>query len=220
MTKVLGKNLMTHVRILQGLTDLPFQLLLDDDDKYLFEKFVPCITPSLRTTKYLKERLCTLQGYSLKDRESCLVVGDAAFSVDRRLIKSGKEVRMISSMFEENDIEKLLGKEASVEKVLEWGRRGSASPDHCQAFAHIATHGYVIKSCPKGALKFAPPNASDWNDSEGLEEDSDEDLDGDSDEDSDEDINESLDIASNPDLPHDHSGQVNSYSAIHLFVCH
>jgi len=144
---------------------------MDEDGKYLFEKVVLCITPSLRTTKYLNDRLCTLQGYSLQSEEACLVVGDATFrNEEERLWKSGKEVHLISSIFEEKYVKKLLGTEASVQKVLDWGRRPSDSSDQhrfCQAFVHIATHGHVNPTYPKGALRLAHPKASEWEEDSG-----------------------------------------------------
>jgi CHAT domain-containing protein len=155
--------------VFQGLTELPFQLLLDGDGKYLFEKFVLSTTPSLRTIKYLSERLCTLQRYSLVDQEAVLVVGDAAFNLEEeRLSESRKEVRLISSIFEGKVLE-LLGRRASVQNVLDWGRRPSASSNQqefCQAFMHIATHGQVNETYKKGALQLAHPKAPEWEDSD------------------------------------------------------
>ena len=194
---------------------MPFQLLLDPDGKYLFEKFVISITPSLRTTKYLSERLCTLQRYSLKDGEAGLVVGDPAFlTEEERLVKSRKEVGLISSMFEEKRIFKLLGTDASVENVVDWGRRPSAASndqhEFCQAFVHIATHGIVDNTHKKGALKLAHPRALEWEDS-----------DDNSNEDPAEDVDEDTDVDSEEDTDADEdedSGQILSYSIIYLSV--
>lgn len=147
------------------MAGLPFQLLLDEGGNYLFEKFILSVTPSLRTLKYLSERFCTLQKYSLLD--TGLVVGDPAYKNKAdRLDASKGEVNLISAMFKEKGIRKLLGTDASVKNVLDCGRRPSekTSDEHefCEAFVHIAAHGIVNEKYKKGALQLAHPGAPGW----------------------------------------------------------
>lgn len=113
----------------------------------------------------MNERFRTLQSYSLLEGSgTCFVVGDPAYiDEEDRLMSSRAEVDMISSIFQERGVSKLVGAEASIQNVLDRGRQPSAGlsdeQEFCQAFVHFAVHGIVDEKYKKGALQLAHPQA-------------------------------------------------------------
>ena len=138
---------------MQLLTKVPFAALRDstkpDEEKYLVQRHTISLVPSLRAFQGCNERLRVLQELDFHEGPGAIVaLGDPTYGRDGqwtvlpKLPETKTEVDDIVGAFSKISVVKLLGEDATAEKLRDWVENPLHKSSR-QIIVHIGAHGLV-----------------------------------------------------------------------------
>jgi len=117
------------------LKQVPFHILMPNKSTYLLDRHTISITPSFWVLEICRQRLTTLETKAFRSPGGA-AIGNPVYKKSRELPASGEEIKGISELFPQGEVEVFQGDLATKQEFL-----GQA--ESRQGFLHIAVHGHA-----------------------------------------------------------------------------
>ncbi|EFJ25667.1 hypothetical protein SELMODRAFT_413528 [Selaginella moellendorffii] len=133
----------------EDVSFVPFGAMIDEDDKYLIERYALATVSSLRLLKHCDKRRQVLQQQQQQRQSRSLIVGNPT----RDLYYATEEAEMVGSLLKSANAHSVVNLVREDDATKEFVLRQLPESD----WIHIASHGTVSTDFPDGALILAVP---------------------------------------------------------------